>query len=221
MSSRIPSHRSEGARPSSLAVRILLLAIAVLGTACARLVPFTHELRVEHSLKPDDLKNLQFYTSHKITLRREVDSGSRQVTGGHKLLLVSGKTIEEVVIPEGTPGVAVAIGETSLAVSFEPGTSMIFSVQGSSPSSAVARFAEPPDPFPGNARPEPPPPTLDRFGGLWSGSYFLTVDPGGRVPFRGTVFQAEDDASHAHLLIDAELLEAVVKRQKVLPGIRL
>src|SRR5690242_15224989 len=102
----------------------LLVALASL-TGCASFVPFTQELRTATGLKKDDLKNLQFYTSNKIVLRREVESGGSQVTG-HKLIVMSGKTIEEVVIEEHTPGVVTQIGDGSLSVSFEPGASLQF-----------------------------------------------------------------------------------------------
>lgn len=117
------------ARPALLAA-LATLALSGL-TGCASLVPFTHEIRTEHGLTDDEVKNLQFYTSHGITLRREIESGGRKITPGHKLLLISGKQIEEVVIPAKTPGVAVKVGPRALAVSFEPGTSLVFTVKGS------------------------------------------------------------------------------------------
>jgi hypothetical protein len=203
-------------------VLLAALALSLLTNACSRLVPFTHELRVQHDLKPEDIKNLQFYVSNRITLRRELETGGRRVTGGHKLLLLSGKTIEEVVVSEGTPGVAVSVDEATIAISFEPGTSMLFSSAGTS-GAALAKpvgFAEAPDPFPGNNPREPDAFPANRSGGL-GGNYFLSIEPGGRVGYQGTRFQALDDTARAHLLIDAETLEEVVKRRKVLPGMRL
>ena len=97
-------------RASSL-LSAAALAAGLFSIGCgSTLVPFTQEIRDEHNLADKDLKNLQFYVSHKITLRRELESGGRQVTGSHKLLVVSGKTIEEVVVEEKTPGIAVAVG---------------------------------------------------------------------------------------------------------------
>src|SRR5262245_25659746 len=97
---------------SSVAFAVASSAICLFVTGCgASLVPFTHETRVENNLSVEEIKNLQFYVSHRITLRRELESGGRQITGSHKLLVVSGKTIEEVVIEEKTPGIAVAVSE--------------------------------------------------------------------------------------------------------------
>jgi len=105
-------------------------AIALLATGCRGFIDFTHELRDQHSLTRDELKNLQFYTSSTITLRRELESGGKQITGNHKLLLVAGKTIEEVVIESRTPGIAVAVSDHSITVSFEQGTSLEFVASG-------------------------------------------------------------------------------------------
>lgn len=210
-------------RISPLAVAFVAL-LALLVTGCGpRLVPFTHELRLQHSLKKSDLKNLQYYVSHTITLRRELESGGSQVTGGHKLLVVSGKTIEEVVIEEHTPGIAVAIDDRSIAVSFEPGSSLVFAV-GSEPGSVEApspSFASPPDPFPGNSLQQPEPFPTPIGGDVFGGSYWLAVAPGGRINYQGRLFSAIEQSMQAHLLIDAESLEEKVEDRKVLPGMRL
>src|SRR4051812_29311125 len=74
----------------------------LLSTGCSSFVPFTYELRSEHRLTDDEVKNLQFYSSNQITLHRELTSEDRQVTAGHTLRLVSGKRVEEVIIPAKT-----------------------------------------------------------------------------------------------------------------------
>lgn len=201
-------------------------ALGLLVTGCgAGLVPFTHELREQNRLTDDEIRNLQFYVSHKITMRRELESGGRQVTGSHKLLLTSGKSIEEVVVEEKTPGIALAVKGPVITISFDPGTSMDFVIEGargtSVPEPAPAASRGGPDPFPGNnARP----PELMPERGVpqsLSGNYWLWVEPAGQVTFQGKVFEAIDDSNQAHLLIDADTLKEVVKNHKVLPGIRL
>jgi hypothetical protein len=193
-------------------------AIALLSTGCRGLIDFTHELRDQHSLTRDELKNLQFYTSSTITLRRELESGGKQITGNHKLLLVAGKTIEEVVIESKTPGIAVAVSDHSVTVSFEQGTSLEFvaSGNGARPSET---FASPPDPFPGNSpeRREPEPVLLQGY----FGPYALAVGSNGQVVFQGKTFEAVGDSLKAHLLIAGESFEEVVKQNKTLPGMRL
>jgi hypothetical protein len=206
---------------SLLAASLLALFLAGCGPT---LVPFTHELRLQHNLSNDDIKNLQFYVSHTMTLRRELESGGSQVTASHKLLLVSGKTIEEVVIEEHTPGVAVDVKGNALAVSFEPGSAILFTAAPGPgiPSTSPATFASPPDPFPGNnPDPQPQPEPFPSPGPSAGGSYWLAVADGAKVNFQGRFFDAVEETLKAHLLIDAEALEEVVESRKVLPGVRL
>jgi hypothetical protein len=185
-------------------------------------VPFTQELRNEHKLTADDLKNLQFYNSHEITLRRELAHGDRQVTGGHKLLVIAGKQIEEVVIEQHTPGVLIAASETTLQVSFEEGTFLEFAVRGPEPLRdpiAPGGFAQPPDPFPGD-RPQPEPqPQPTFFAG--TGNYWLLPLDGGQINFQGKPYDAVGDTSLAHLVINTESLESVEEDRTVLKGRKL
>lgn len=195
------------------------LMFGVLTTGCgSTLVPFTHETRVQHGLSKEDLKNLQYYVSHTITLRRELESGGRQVTGSHKLRLVSGKTIEEVVIEEKTPGIAVAVNDRTIAVSFEQGSSLIFAASSGPDEPPPIGFAEPPpDPFPGSSSRSNASERFETFGG----TYWLSTEGRARAQFQGTVFAAVDESVQAHLMIDSESLEEVVRSRKVLSGVRL
>jgi hypothetical protein len=223
------------------ALVLSVLALSALG-GCASYVPFTHELRTEHGLTDDEVKNLQFYVSHDITLRREVESGGRKVTPGHKLLLISGKQIEEVVIAAKTPGVAVKVGPRALAVSFQPGTALIFTIKGSRlalengflrpvpmaqeenfATRSMApflgqQFAKPPNPFPGN---DGTGTTTTFAGDDATGNYWLDSDGAGRVVFAEKEWNAEDNTQQAHLLIDSDQLENVDKKKTVLGGVKL
>lgn len=211
---------------ASSLVRAVTLALGLFVTGCgAGLIPFTHELREQNRLTDDEIRNLQFYVSHKVTLRRELESGGRQVTGSHKLLLTSGKSIEEVVVEPKTPGIALAVKGPVITISFEQGSSFDFVVEGGksvvSSESAPSGTRGGPDPFPGNyARPPEVMPDRSLPASL-SGNYWLWVEPPGQVNFGGKPFDAIDDSAQAHLLIDSDTLKQVVQNHKVLPGIRL
>ena len=204
-------------RALSLLAPAQLALVAAAG--CRTFVPFTQEIRDQNHLSDAELKNLQFYVSGTVTLRREIDSGGRQVTGNHKLVVVAGKTIEEVVIEARTPGICVGVGPHQLSVSFEQGTAIDFTPAGARSYAADGpAFAAAPselDPFPGNRGGEP------RSGDPLSGRYLVWVSPTNTVKFLGKPFDAVDDTSAASLLIDAEALDQVVKQRKVLPGLRL
>ncbi|WP_437591122.1 DNA-directed RNA polymerase [Sorangium sp. So ce1000] len=219
-----PTRAAARRPPSTARSALLLVFVALLLVGCGpRLVPFTHELRVQHDLSDSDVKNLQFYVSHQIALRRELTAESSQVTSSHKLLLVSGKIIEEVVVEERTPGVVVAARGGSLSVSFERGASLTFSAgpEPSAPPPPFPGFATPPDPFPGNAEPLLAGPSAAGEGSGAGGNYWLAAGPGGEIRYQGKVFSAIEDSLRAHLLIDADALDEVVERRTVLPGVRL
>lgn len=199
----------------------LALGLTALGAVgCASYVPFTQELRDQHHLQTADLKNLQFYNSHTITLRHEVERGGREVTGGHKLLVIAGKQIEEVEIPAHTPGVVVGADDSTLEVSFDEGTSFKFRLRGPEPVSdpVVLRqgFATPPDPFPGNS-PKEEQPEARRF--LGSGNFWLTES--GQLTFQGRNWDAIGESMNAHLVISTESLDEVEEQKTVLKGRRL
>ncbi|UQA61751.1 DNA-directed RNA polymerase [Polyangium aurulentum] len=226
-------------RPSLLAA-LAFTALALVASGCRSFVPFTHEIRNEYHLTDAEVRNLQFYVSSTVTLRREIESGGRQVTPGHKLLLVMGKTIEEVVIPAKTPGVAVKVTPLSVFVSFEPGTSLEFTIKNARISDNVGfhrpmalapaapsrleraffgqTFAQPPDPFPGNSQVASSSPLLTEDLG---GNYWLATDSAGNLFFANKAWETVDDTSQAHLLIDTDQLEEVEKKRTVLPGVRL
>ncbi|HEY4121950.1 MAG TPA: DNA-directed RNA polymerase [Byssovorax sp.] len=218
----------------------ILAASLAFVSGCASYVPFTHELRDRHNLSSADLKNLQFYVSTKVTLRREVESGSREITGNHKLLLVSGKQIEEVVLEEKTPGVALEVGSNRILVSFERGSALVFAPPGTEAPVAWTApraprwsdgsnggfvpiggfapangFAEAPNAFPADEAPRQ----------VWhtgeTGPYALVVTPSNQVVYQGKVWDVVDGGANATLMIDAEALDHVETTRKVAPGVRL
>ena len=205
--------------------RALLLAFSAsalaLTTGCASYVPVTQELRNEHKLTANDLSNLQFYNSDTITLRRELARGDREVTGAHKLRVIAGKQIEEVVIDKHTPGVVVGVSGGALRVSFEEGTFLEFGVSGPEPVAEplVVRggFAEPPDPFPADS-PRDPRELRPFLSG--SGNYWLLTDSGS-VTFQGKRYDAVGSTPRAHLVISTESLDEVEEEKTVLRGRRL
>lgn len=206
-------------RTASTLLLALSLALAAPLAGCSTFRAFTQETRIEHALGAKDLEKLQFYASDTIVLRREIPSGERRVTDGHKLVVVNGRTIEEVTIPAKTPGVVVGVEDGALLVSFEHGTSLRFVAVPLRSDRPSIGFAEPPngpDPFPG-ARSD----AAGRRAADFSGVYALDVGPGGTVRFQGRDFEAGADTAKVHLEIKAEVLDKKVENKKVLNGIRL
>jgi hypothetical protein len=210
---------------ANLAAALGIALAGLASTGCASYVPFTAELQTEHHLVTKDLQNLQFYTSHEIRLRRELANDSRQITGSHKLLVIAGKTIEEVVIEKHTPGVIVGTGRGTLKVSFEEGSALEFALRGAMPVDppldeplVINKFADAPDPFPGQHEPQPHDPFA--FTGL-TGDYFALPDGAHTLEYKGQIYEAIDDTALAHLVISTDSLEEESKSKTVLKGRQL
>lgn len=94
----------------------LALASALALAGCGK-PAFTLAVRDRYSLGPADLQRLQFFTSGEIVIRREIASQER-AQAGNELVVRDGLTVEEVVIPMRTPGVAVRVEGDFLLISF-------------------------------------------------------------------------------------------------------
>lgn len=96
----------------------LLSAVAAifLLAGCAK-PAFTEAVRVRYGFTDAELKRLQFYTSDKIVLRREVIEQKRAASE-NALAIRDEVRIQEVVIPAGTPGVAIRVEGDAILVSF-------------------------------------------------------------------------------------------------------
>lgn len=106
---------------------LLCLSLHFISTGCASHIAFTQELREEYNLTDDELKNLQFYTSDKIVLERELISADREVSSSHILVTKQGKQIDQVIIKKGTPGITISSTPSTLDISFEEGSFLLFS----------------------------------------------------------------------------------------------
>ena len=171
---------------------ILVAIVALTGCATGR-IPFSQAVRDQYRLEGDDLKNLQYVISDDITLQREFRSEEGEISKSHKLLIKEGGLVEEVFIAAGTPGIATKVGPTFIAVSFEPGGSLVF---GTSDSDR--------DP--------------DRLYKLLAKQW---TDYYGEVIYDDKTYYAVKGRSEAYLEVGVESLDAVKKKRKVLPGMTL
>ena len=83
--------------------------------------PFTVDMQQQYQWTEDDLKHIQFYLSRDVVLHRNLSKGESVIDDG-KIIIRKGTRVEEIVIPEGTPGVLQFMPKSNrLAVSFERG----------------------------------------------------------------------------------------------------
>lgn len=112
-----------------------LLASCAIVSACANgadsvntRLAWTDGAAERYRLAPQELRQLQFWVSDDIHLRRLTTSGQRDVERG-RLVERSAKAVDEIVVKRGTPGVAVGSGHDWIAVSFEPGSYLYFTAR--------------------------------------------------------------------------------------------
>jgi len=185
-------------RPAIDAIKTCAFLVLLTGSlsfaGCApQRVAFTQGIRTHYGLGSEDLKNLQYYVSGDITLQRDFRREEGEISKSHKLVTKEGGLVEEVVIPAGTPGIATEVGESSLSVSFEPGSSLVF---GSPPTDR-----DPERKYKLSAK-------------QWTDYY-------GEIVYDGKTFYALEGSGRAYLEVGVESLDAVEKKKKVLPGMTL
>lgn len=99
----------------------LFFAIATAFASCKNLVPYTDNMKKEHSWSEDQIRHIQFYVSHDVILHRELAEGNTQIVSG-KIKMINGRKAEEIIIREGTKGVLTEMPkENRMYVSFEMG----------------------------------------------------------------------------------------------------
>lgn len=97
-----------------------LVFFIIAGSSCSTKVFYTKQIRnnlIENQLKESEV---QYYNSGKILLQRNLSYAETQIARG-QIKYEDGQYIEEIVIPKGTPGVAIEQGKDFIDVSFEPG----------------------------------------------------------------------------------------------------
>lgn len=95
------------------------LILFVFSACSPNLSPFTQQLYDNNNWDESELKQIQFYLSDDIVLRREAKAGNSRIEGG-EIKMVDGRRVEEIVIKKKTPGVLIFMPKTKrFAVSFE------------------------------------------------------------------------------------------------------
>lgn len=177
--------------------------LAVVLTACASVdrsgvdrIPFTDELRDRYALTDQEVRSLQYWVSDDIRLERLTATGSRDVQHG-RLIERGGEITDSILIPRGTPGVAVGQGRDWVAVSFEPGSYLYFS----SRHDGRHVLANPAD--------------SDTRYYLWSQDW--TTGPG-IVPVGKVPYAASPGSADAHLLVQRDAVYNKRSTQRVQRG---
>ena len=191
---------------------VLVLAGLVL-TACAKPPPpakrvaFSEAVRERHSLSDSQVRRLQYYLSHQMVLERVAAGGTRHVERG-RLIVRGDRTIQQVVIEAGTPGlietasfVGVEEERHIVEVSFERGAPLRFAAR--EPGGAYVLVAP-----------------LQKPTGSFADLFTLRRPPRRfEVPFDGEPWRVVG-GSDSYLMFETDALEKLRNSQRVLPGVR-
>lgn len=79
-----------------------ILSIVLLNSCSPVLTPFTQKLYEDNKWVEDDLRQIQFYLSEEIVLRRKAEEGQTTIQNG-KIKSINGEKVEEIVFKKGTP----------------------------------------------------------------------------------------------------------------------
>ncbi|MBK7337518.1 MAG: hypothetical protein IPJ00_15735 [Saprospirales bacterium] len=168
----------------------LFLAALTLSSCSPRLSYFTQDLVKENNWSEEELKQIQFYLSNSIVLRREANSGDSQIREGG-IRIRNGRKVEEIVIPAGTPGVFLfRPKENRLAVSFEKSGDKRFLMFGPNPKIS-GRYV--------------------LLAAEWKKRQ-------GQVTYDGSTWWVDDESAIAALMVDLKRSRQVSVKSRVAPG---
>ncbi len=99
-----------------------VMAFSILLNACSPKIPFTQAIRDQYRLTPEELKGIQFYISDPVILRRGELNENQKTTEDGKLIVQSGKSIDQITIKSNTSGAAEQVVDLkTISISFEEG----------------------------------------------------------------------------------------------------
>lgn len=164
-------------------------------------VAFLHGHRAPKGLEDEQLKNLQFYVSRDIVLRRDVDTSEYSVTEDATYVVVNGRLVDEIILPEWTPGLIVKATKKALWLSFEKEGSLKF------------EFVPDEAGYPMIA---------DDKNLNTSFSYRFSAKPGTKVKYNNKTYEVISgglgDEGDTFLLVDMTSLERSENTSRTLPG---
>ena len=99
----------------------LFVFIVLVFTSCStQTIYFTQQTRSKIESNGIDLKDIQYYNSHKIILQRNLSYEETKVASGN-ISIENGEFVEIITLNRGTPGICESYTFNSLDISFEKG----------------------------------------------------------------------------------------------------
>ena len=167
--------------------------IALFSACSPTLSYFTQDLVQENDWSEDELRQIQFYLSKDLVLRRKLTDGSSTIVNG-EIKVINGEEYEQIIIREGTPGIfKFSPKHNRLAVSFESGDEQRFLMFGPNPK-ANGRYV--------------------LLASQWDKRR-------GQVTYDGTQYTVDAEDAYAALMVDLKRTRRVSTSSRVAGGQRL
>lgn len=122
-------------RKNIMKIFATLVGFLMLVSACSpQLTPFSKQLYNKNNWSDYELAKIQFYLSDDIVLERVSEKNSETNFQNGEIHIDSGKKLEKIVIPAGTPGILLfKPNEDNFAISFDNANDNKFLVFGPNP----------------------------------------------------------------------------------------
>lgn len=97
-----------------------MVLVSVFLSSCSEKIYFTQAIRDQYNLTPEEIRGIQFYVSDEVVLRKGEENENQKTTEDGKLIVESGKSIDQLVIKSNTRGGADNVSDTrSMDVGFD------------------------------------------------------------------------------------------------------
>lgn len=171
---------------------ITQLIFLLLVSGCAPKVYFTNDIRsrIENANIP--LTELQYYNDRKVTLKRQLTSGTTEVKSG-KVKLENGMYIHYIFLNPKTPGICKQIYDNKLGIAFESGSRNILAFGQSEEGSS--------DPY-------------QIFAIEW-------VNGIGRINYEGKDYYIQPEGGNAKLMIRKSVLNKIDVDKRRMKGLKI
>jgi len=154
------------------------------------LTPFTQNLYEEFDWSDKEMKQIQFYLSEDIVLRKSRGGSKSDIDDG-TIKVVRGSEVEEVVFKKGTQGVfAFSPREDRIAISFENAGKDAFLMFGPN-KRAQGKFV--------------------LLAKDWEKNY-------GKIQYNGAVYETSSQSAYSSLMVDLKKARKVQYRKKTVGG---
>lgn len=175
---------------------LIIVSIVLLLTAssCSRKIIFTPQLRAQLESQNIDLKDVQFYNSEKIVLKRVEEQPEEVLINEGAVEVTKGKIIEEIVIKKKTPGICKQVNRYHLNISFE------------AEEGKYLKFGRKAGPM-----------LRDRYR-LYAKEWNVE---NGKVTYGDTLYNAGLSAADAHLLVEKNQVYDLIREKRVARGVRI